>query len=172
MDKSGPQGPTESFSAAFVGILGPNYKPTRTTTPKNLRSSTCNSVSYMWKFVATYSHTLESCTANPIASNHVQFHDDILHAMQYSNYKAFILFTIRMGQQQLPMVHWWSNLAVHAIEHHSRLFLPLRLAQQWRPYCAISRSTCVVGSAEWDPRVVEGEGSQSVARCRGLWARI
>jgi len=99
-------------------------------------------------------------------------HDAILLAMQYLNYKAFILFTLRSGQLLLPAEHQWRDLAGLAKAHHSRLCLPLLLALQWRQYCSVSRLGCMVGSAERDPRVVAWEGFHSVAEPRGLWTRI
>ena len=46
-NKSGPLGPTKPFSAAFVGIWGPNNWPTRTTTGRDMQRPTLNRASYL-----------------------------------------------------------------------------------------------------------------------------
>jgi len=48
-DTSGLHAPTKPFSAAFVGILGPNHWPTLTTIRRDRRRATLHQVSYLPK---------------------------------------------------------------------------------------------------------------------------
>ena len=101
----------------------------------------------------------------------------ILYYLQYSKYKAFILFTPRSSQGQLPKEHRWRDSAGLARAHHSQLFLYLWLASQWQPSCATLGFTSVVLSTERDPRVVALKGSHHVAQHRVLrttiwWGRL